>query len=281
MSETKDIHGYCTNLNCVNYNLISTYPEGFCEICERKILPSRRLFMDQQLIDLHAEGLNDQEIADALKVHKSTVRYHRRKLGLKPSFGRLFTDQQLIELCGCGLSDQEIGEKLGANRSTVKDHRIRLGIKSSRPCVDHHRFLKFYGKGLNDPEIADALGVKDSMVYAYRKRHGLGSNWRKPLFTDQQLIDLYEKGLHDREIAEELGSLHQFRWQGVTKFKVKVRRQKLGLKAHDRKRLFSDQQLIDLHAQGLNDREKAESLGVSEGAVYYHLRKLGLKMKER
>jgi len=57
-------------------------------------------------------------------------------------------------------------------------------------------------------------------------------------FTDQQLIDLHEKGLNDREIAEELG---------IPKTAINYRRRKLGLKAHDRKLQFADQQLIALH----------------------------------
>ncbi|GAH47120.1 unnamed protein product, partial [marine sediment metagenome] len=50
----------------------------------------------------------------------------------------------------------------------------------------------------------------------------------------------------------------------------------LGLKAHGHKR-FTDQQLIDLHEKGLNDREKAEKLGVTPSSVSYRRRKLGLK----
>ena len=54
-------------------------------------------------------------------------------------------------------------------------------------------------------------------------------------FTDQQLITLYKKGMKDREIAAELG---------VKRNAVKHRRRKLDLL---RTRLFTDQQLIDLH----------------------------------
>ena len=49
-----------------------------------------------------------------------------------------------------------------------------------------------------------------------------------------------------------------------------------GKPSRGRKRLFTDEQLIALHERGLNDREKAEELGATEGAVSHHRRRLGL-----
>ncbi|GAI86774.1 unnamed protein product, partial [marine sediment metagenome] len=48
-----------------------------------------------------------------------------------------------------------------------------------------------------------------------------------------------------------------------------------------RTRLFTDQQLIDLHREGLTDPEKAERLGASDGVVFYHRKRLGLKANRR
>ncbi len=46
-------------------------------------LGRRRLFTDQQLIELHAKEFNDREIGEKLGTARSTVNYHRRRLGLK------------------------------------------------------------------------------------------------------------------------------------------------------------------------------------------------------
>ncbi len=43
------------------------------------------------------------------------------------------------------------------------------------------------------------------------------------------------------------------------------------------KRLFTDQQLIELYEQGFNDREIAEKLGTTQKKVGYHRRRLGLR----
>ncbi|GAH52494.1 unnamed protein product, partial [marine sediment metagenome] len=43
----------------------------------------------------------------------------------------------------------------------------------------------------------------------------------------------------------------------------------------------TDQQLIELHAQGFNDREVGEEFGVSRNSVCKRRRKLGLKPVSR
>jgi len=45
--------------------------------------------------------------------------------------------------------------------------------------------------------------------------------------------------------------------------------------------LFTDQQLIELHKKGMNDREVGEKLGVSRNAVCSRRRRLGLKPVSR
>ncbi len=200
----------------------------------------RRLFTDQQLIDLHEQGFNDREIGEKLGVTSQAVGYRRKRLGLKSirkhKIGRLFTDQQLIELHEQGFNDREIGEKLGVTFGIVGFHRKRLGLK---PIRKHRN--KFYK--------------------------------RKRLFTDQQLIELHKQGFNDREISEKLGA-HQNT--------VNVHRRRLELKVHGhRRRLFTDQQLIELHEQGFNDREVSEKLGVSGNAVCRRRKGLGLKPVSR
>ncbi len=199
----------------------------------------RRLFTDQQLIELHAQGFNDREVGEKLGVTLQAVGLHRNRLGLKPirkHSRRLFTDQQLIELHAQGFNDREMGEKIGVSFGIVGFHRKKLGLEPIRK----HR-------------------VKD-----YK---------RKRLFTDRQLIELHAQGFNDREISEKLGA-HQNT--------VSVHRRRLELKVHGhRKRLFTDRQLIELHAQGFNDREVGEKLGVSGNTVCNRRRKLGLKPVSR
>jgi len=88
------------------------------------------LFTDQQLIDLHEKGLNDQEKAEKLGVTPSAVNYRRRRLGLEAHGRKRFTDQQLIDLHERGLNGREIADKLGVTPSAVNNRRRRLSLKS-------------------------------------------------------------------------------------------------------------------------------------------------------
>ncbi|MBA7625357.1 hypothetical protein ES703_32786 [subsurface metagenome] len=145
-----------------------------------------------------------------------------------------------------------------------------------RRLFTDQQLIALYKKGMIDREIADELGIHKSTVSKRRMRLGLKGHEPKLLFTDQQLIELHEQGFNDREIGEKLG---------VTPQAVGLRRNRLGLKpirkhrnkAYKRKRLFTDQQLIELHEQGFNDREIAEKLGVGRRAVGYRRNRLGLK----
>ncbi|GAI06475.1 unnamed protein product [marine sediment metagenome] len=85
---------------------------------------------------------------------------------------------------------------------------------------------------------------------------------------DKQLIELYAQGFYDGEIAEKLG---------VHPDTVGYHRRRLELKAHGRRRLFTDEQLIELHEQGLNDEEITEKLGAHSSTVKVHRKRLELK----
>ncbi len=175
-------HSHLDNI----YLLVRPFERAFQELTEKhQLLPTlevhdrrgrRRLFTDQQLIELYEKGFNDPEIGEKLGTSKVTVWYHRRRLGLK-SHGnrRLFTDQQLIELYDQGLYDREIGEKLGVTHVTVSKHRKRLGLEAhghKRRFTDQ-QLITLHEKGLNAIEIGEELGVSKSMVYKYRKKLGL------------------------------------------------------------------------------------------------------------
>jgi len=94
-----------------------------------------RLFTDQQLIDLHEEGLNDREKAERLGASKGVVFYHRKRIGLEANrhrtLGRPFTDSQLVELHERGLNDREIARELGVSWYSISYHRSKLGLESN------------------------------------------------------------------------------------------------------------------------------------------------------
>lgn len=164
----------------------------------RSRLFTDRLFTDQQLIELHEQGLNDREIADRLGTDRNTVSRYRRRLRLKPissiffltrktknrrSYSRVkFTDQQLIYLHGNGLRDVEIAEKLDANRGSVRYHRKKLGLKAHRLSqrFTDQQLIELHMKGLSDREICEKLGAPYGTIGSRRRDLELKLNRHKP-----------------------------------------------------------------------------------------------------
>ncbi len=93
-----------------------------------------RTFTDKQLIDLHAEGLNDREKAERLGVSRSRVRVRRRRLGIESirSDRSRINHQRLHEFYEGGLNDVEIAERLGVKDGVVFNYRKKLGLKPVR-----------------------------------------------------------------------------------------------------------------------------------------------------
>ena len=110
-------------------------------------MTTSRKFSDEQLIELHGQGLNVREIAEQLEVSKSTIRFHARRLGLKFRFGkRRFTDEELIELHRQGLNVRVIATRFMVCEATVLRHAKRLGLKLKRESVDK-RLLREWLEG--------------------------------------------------------------------------------------------------------------------------------------
>lgn len=149
----------------------------------------KRLFTDEQLIELHEQGLNDTEKGEKLGADSSTVNRHRNRLRLEPirKYGinalganRQFTDEELIKLHERGYSDRLMGKKLGATRQTVGVHRLRLGLDAhnqKRQFTDQE-LIELHKQGFDDYEIAKKLGANKGQVRYHRiklrlKVHGL------------------------------------------------------------------------------------------------------------
>lgn len=122
-------------------------------------------FSDDDLIDLHRQGLSDREIGRRLSVGCTVICRRRAKLGMpanmpvgwppyaaamggnapRASYERVswkkprgpspsrrkFSDETLSELHGLALNDHDIGRRLDVNASCVRERRIKLGLPAN------------------------------------------------------------------------------------------------------------------------------------------------------
>jgi AcrR family transcriptional regulator len=87
------------------------------------------------LIRLHAEGLNDRQIAQKLNVNPSTVFEWQRKLGLPANFNKEWNPRQIkeaYELYKQGFTTREIAKKIGIPYAVLLYHFKRKFTTRSR-----------------------------------------------------------------------------------------------------------------------------------------------------
>jgi hypothetical protein len=109
----------------------------------------KRKFTDGEPVRLYSEGLNDREIAEALKVSKPSVRARRVRLGLQPQpsvakFKRKMNGEKLKILRELWDSRTmvELAKTLGVDRTTVVGWAKRLGLKTHKPLKMNDEKLK-------------------------------------------------------------------------------------------------------------------------------------------
>ena len=77
-------------------------------------------FSDEELLELHQQGLTDREIAQNLGVTQAAVNYRREKLCLKNNYEpETFSNDELIKLHRQGYTDREISEDLHVTQAEV------------------------------------------------------------------------------------------------------------------------------------------------------------------
>lgn len=82
---------------------------------------------------LYDKGLTDSEIAEELKIGKSTVYNWRILEDLPSNYKRKSVNSsKLLELYEMGLTDSEIAEKLGKSQSCIQKRRTDLGLIPNR-----------------------------------------------------------------------------------------------------------------------------------------------------
>ena len=183
----------------------------------------------ERLKQLHAEGLNDCEIARKLGVPRGRI-YYRRKVMLKlpnnsqkgcPRKSRFIPSSELIKLYKQGLTNREIGDRLGVTRSAIWHRLKQLNLSSNFLSTGlkfgklKESFINLYlltdsrgSPSLTGKQIAKKLKISMATVWKWQQQLNLPIRFQKckrnaQLFNSR-CYHLRKKGLTDYEIAEKL-----------------------------------------------------------------------------
>lgn len=85
---------------------------------------------DDDIKELHSQGLTNTEIGKALGCSRNSIGNHLKKLGLKANVSTINYDE-LIKLHSQGMGNTEIGEKLGYTRNYICFCLRKLGLESN------------------------------------------------------------------------------------------------------------------------------------------------------
>lgn len=229
----------------------------------------RKGISDEQVIELHKQGLNDAEIARKLQCTPSNIYSRRKKLKLAANV-KTCSGEEVKELYEQGLDDTKIAIKLGYSVDTIRYWRYKLNLKRYRiKNIDRESVKLLYDQGLSDSEIARKLGCSNSTIGAIRNELNLQPHIRRKLkISIDEMMELWEKGFNDREISEKAG---------CSPTAIRKRRNKLGLKSKwdiNSKRKFTNEQLREDIDNGLTDKQISKKHKCSPVAVFLRRKKL-------
>jgi hypothetical protein len=174
------------------------------------------------ITDTDWEQMTDEEIANQLGCHSTTVNRYRRKHNLPATPSKNWNPVQInfdLVLDDFGkLTDRQIAEKLGCGVSSVHQYRKKHDIpivratastRKKRVLYDWDSVIDDFGK-LNDRQIAEKLGCHPSAVRRKRKYYEFPA---APSSTLNNAVSLYKWDtvtqhfgrLRDPQIAALLG----------------------------------------------------------------------------
>lgn len=156
---------------------------------------------------LHAQGLNDTEIAGRLGLPFSSVNYARREvLGLPANANRGSRTQVDVDMIRTlhaqGLDDTQIAKEMGFSPVTIGEHRRKLRLKAHRKSrQDGPRRYYFVYEAKTDKllaygtakECAAQLGVTLDSFYCTVSRAQARVRGRYEIFID----DVDDEGMED------------------------------------------------------------------------------------
>lgn len=183
----------------------------------------------QELIELHAMGLNDSEMGEILNLSSKKIWYERSKLGLKSNFNYANTrtvDYSMVEeLIKLGFNDREIAEKLNTTKDSIyairkKCNFYRKNFRMDQSVNITNRQLEILtgtllgdsslklAKGSRNPSFSCEHGHKQS-EYCYNKFKEFESLGAKFFEFKRKTID-ERTGIYYKSAVIRIGSKTNF-----------------------------------------------------------------------
>ena len=221
--------------------------------------------------------VSDRSLADEFGILVHKIRRERIRRGIRAWQLVEWTSEQIAVLGT--ISDEQAAKVVGVTNSAAFTKRVSLGIPafglSRKDCMYQWRApaIRKLGKD-SDAVIAEKLGVSSSVVFA--KRESLGIPASRPTANPRRPWTAHELSLlgknPDTVVSEETkrGRRH-----------VRAKRESLGIPPFQQQKSIHWSKAIIRRMGKVTNAELAKELGVSQGTVALHRRRLTRKRDSR
>lgn len=167
-----------------------------------------------KLKKLYCLGEGAGKIAKSVGLHKKTVLYHLRKIGIDTSRRRVLAKikpedaEEIARLYKNGWNLSKLAEKYGVDKATIRGHLVKLKIyKSPRPRIEMDKCIRLYREGWSTRELASYFGVdKSTIAYRLKKAGVVLDHASLPPGRDPKVVKKYNWALKIlTELFEKLG----------------------------------------------------------------------------
>ena len=250
----------------------------------RNLSPTDR----QRMASLFLKGRTFDEIVKEFGCHRRTVWSTLRRLGvLEPSVSQIWTDgerRQMADLYADGYTQTEIARQFGCGEPTVRQSLRQFGVKirprgGGRELTpkDHRRMAKMYNDGMTQQDIIKEFQCSKKTVINILRKQGVELRPTGCRFTPKQcraIATLYKKGVSQDIIAKQFGTDEKTIARTLRRSGIAIR--------SDGKRHFTSEdhrEMVRLYRNGFTQAEIGGMFSCSSTAIFYIMRKLGIKAR--
>lgn len=169
--------------------------------------------LDDQVRELHAQGLHLRQIVRKLDSDQETVSLIFRRLGLKQEKTRSARPEEIeemVELAKAGHSGKQIAKIMHMSNSVVLRALEPYGLLQTRTVVSDEKkrrldtILSMHEQGIPPRTVAAHLGISQNQYGAYASSLGIGRVVTK--VDDAEVLKLSNAGMSEEDIAKKLGT---------------------------------------------------------------------------
>ena len=246
----------------------------------------------ERIVMLYNSKMKIKTMAESLGVSVGTVNRYIKELREE---GKIQTaserekelKERVLELYNQGLEIKEIAKSLKVPVGSINVCTRKLkkeGIIQSRGLIKNiekekakEKILKLYNSKAGTEEIAKALNISLPTMYRYireLREEGKFQGIKKKEERKEKTLELYNQGIEVKEIAKRLNVTVETINTYIKELEEEGRVEKRKTLRKTSKKEENKEKILELYNQGLEIKEIAKRLNISDTTIYKYIKEL-------